>query len=372
MTQYNSLNVKLSNLQLTKLESAIKTEIDLVLRLSSNMIGNSDDETNFPHKLFPTNRQVANPHRAFASQTSTDIKLSKMQLSKMIQSGGFLSKPLGPLLKTGLPLMNSVIQPLAKSVLIPLGLTAAASAADSGIHKKIFGSGHNTTLIISNDKMKDILKIVTSLEDSGLFLKGVSETIKDEAKEQKGGFLSMLLGTLGASLLGIILVGKGVIRAGEGTARSSSKRSSFKKNFLIPPHPLKNFEIQTYYQSEPRINEVYSRDNLPKKHSFTEKIKDGAYVINLDEYFDIGTHWVALYINNKTVTYLDSFEVEHIQEEIKNFINNKNIIANIFRIQAYDSIMCPYFCIGFIKFMLKGNSLPHFTNLFSPNNFKKK
>ena len=127
----------------------------------------------------------------------------------MIQSGGFLGRLLGPLLRTGLPLMKSVIKPLAKSVLVPLGLIAAASAADARIHKKILGSGHNdTTLIISNDEIEDILKIVRSLEDSGLLLKRVSETIQNEAKEQKGGFLSMLLGTLGASSLGDMLFGK--------------------------------------------------------------------------------------------------------------------------------------------------------------------
>ena len=154
----------------------------------------------------------------------------------MIQSGGFLGRLLGTLLKTGLPLMKSVIKPLAKSVLIPLGLTAAAPAADPGIHKKVLGSGHkNTTLIISNDEMDDILKIVKSLENSGVLLKGVSETIQHEAKEQRGGFLSMLLGTLGASLLGDVLSkglsGRGVIRAGEGTTRAGygSKRSSLKK-----------------------------------------------------------------------------------------------------------------------------------------------
>ena len=137
MTQYNSLNVKLSNSQLNKLKSAIKNETDVTLRLRlSNMIGNSHDETNFPHKLLLTNKQVANLWKAFANYLSTDIKLSKTQLSKMIQLGGFLGRLLGPLLKTGLPLMKSVIQPLAKSVLIPLGLTAAASAADAGIHKK--------------------------------------------------------------------------------------------------------------------------------------------------------------------------------------------------------------------------------------------
>ena len=135
MTQYNSLNVKLSNSQLSKLKSATKNETDVILRLSSNMIGNSNDNTNFPHELLLTDRQVANLRKAFANHTSADIKLSKTQLSKMIQSSGFLGRLLGPLLKTGLPLMKSVIKPSAKSVLVPLGLTAAA-AADAGIHKK--------------------------------------------------------------------------------------------------------------------------------------------------------------------------------------------------------------------------------------------
>ena len=137
----------------------------------------------------------------------------------MIKSGGFLGRLLGPLLKTGLPLIKNVIKSLAKSVLIPLGLTVAASAADTGIHKKILGSGHNnntTTLIISNNEMKDIIKIVKYHEDSGLLLKGVTETVQNEVKEQKGGFLSMLLGTLGASLLGNLLTGKGIYRAGKG------------------------------------------------------------------------------------------------------------------------------------------------------------
>ena len=141
MTQYNSLNVKLSNSQLNKLKSVIKNESEVVLRLSSNMIG--DNETNFPHKLRLTNRQVLNLCKAFANNSSADIKLSKTQLSKMIQSAGFLGRFLSLLLKTGLPLIKNVIKPLAKSVLIPLGLTAAVSAADAGIHKKILGSGHN-------------------------------------------------------------------------------------------------------------------------------------------------------------------------------------------------------------------------------------
>ena len=133
----------------------------------------------------------------------------------------------------------------------------------------------------------------------------------------------------------------------------------------LPPHPLTNFEIQEYYQNEPRFNGVFSRDNLPNS------IKNGAYVINLNEYHDIGTHWVALYVNNKIVTYFDSFGVEHIRKEIMKFIVRKKIITNIYRIQAYDSIMCGYFCIGFINFMFNGKSLTDYTNLFSPNDFNK-
>ena len=131
----------------------------------------------------------------------------------------------------------------------------------------------------------------------------------------------------------------------------------------MPPHPLTNFEIQKYYKNEPRFNGVYSRDNLPK-------IKDGAYIINLDEYSDIGTHWVALYVHNN-VTYFDSFGVEHIPKETRTFINKKNIKKNIFRIQAYDSIMYGYFSIGFIDFMLVGKKLTDYTNLLSPYDFKK-
>ena len=134
--------------------------------------------------------------------------------------------------------------------------------------------------------------------------------------------------------------------------------------FLMPPHPLTNFEIQKYYQNEPRFNEVDSRDNLTK-------IKDGAYIINLDEYSDIGTHWVALWENNNNVTYFDSFGIEHIPKEIKEFVKSKNIKTNIFRIQVYDSVKCRYFCIGFIDFMFKGKILTEFTNLFSPYDFKK-
>ena len=136
MTQFKRLNVKLSNSQLNKLKCVIKNETEVVIRLSPNMIGDSNDEVNFPHELLLTDRQVSSIRKAFANNSSVDIKFSKTKSLKMIQSGGFLGKLLGPLLKTGLPLIKSVINPLAKSVLIPLGLTAAASAADAVIHKK--------------------------------------------------------------------------------------------------------------------------------------------------------------------------------------------------------------------------------------------
>ena len=132
----------------------------------------------------------------------------------------------------------------------------------------------------------------------------------------------------------------------------------------MPPYPLSNFEMQKYYQNEPRFNGGYSRDNLTK-------IKEGAYVINLDEYSDIGTYWVALYVHNDDVTYFNSFGVEHIPKEIKEFVKNKNIKTNIFRIQEYDSVMFGYFCIGFIDFMLAEKTLTEYTNLFSPNNFEE-
>ena len=133
----------------------------------------------------------------------------------------------------------------------------------------------------------------------------------------------------------------------------------------MQPNLLTNFEMQKYYQDEPRFNGVFSRNNLPKK------IKDGAYVINLDEYADVGTHWIALFCNRNEIVYFDSFGVEHVPEEIKEFVGNKNIIANIFRVQANDSVMCGYSCIEFIDFMLAGKKLTDFTNIFSPYDLRK-
>ena len=211
MVEYTKVNVKLSNSQLKRLKDAVSNNTGTNLRISLRMF-NGD---NLPHELLLTTRQKTKRRNAFNNNTSTNIKLSKEQINKIIQAGGFLGKLLGPLLKTGLPLIKNAIKPLAKSVLIPLGLTAAASAADAGIHKKILGSG-NATLIISNEEMNDIIRILQALEDSNVLLKGVTETVKNETKEQKRGFLSMLLGTLGASLLGNLLTGKGVLRAGYG------------------------------------------------------------------------------------------------------------------------------------------------------------
>ena len=135
--------------------------------------------------------------------------------------------------------------------------------------------------------------------------------------------------------------------------------------FLMLPHPLANFEIQRYYQNEPRFNDVFSRNNLLKK------IKVGAYVINLYEYADIGTHWIALFCNRNEIVFFDSFGVEHVSERIEEFVGNKNIKANIFPVQPNDSAMCGYFYIRFIDFMLAGKKLTDYTSLFSPHGFKK-
>ena len=167
-------------------------------------------QTNFPHKLLLTNRQILSLRKVFANHISVDIKLPKGQLTKM-QKGGFLEF-LMPLLKSGLSILKSVVKPLGM-----LG-------GDAAINKKILGSGNQITLIISNEDMQDLLKILKSLEESGILLDGITETVETEVKERKGGFLSMLLGTLGASLLGDLLtkklLGRGVVRAEERTIRA--------------------------------------------------------------------------------------------------------------------------------------------------------
>ena len=135
--------------------------------------------------------------------------------------------------------------------------------------------------------------------------------------------------------------------------------------FLMFTHPLTNFEIQKYYENEPRFNGVYSRNHLLKK------IKDGAYVINLDENADVGMHLIALFCNGSEIVYFDSFGVGYVPEEINDFVENKIIIANIFQVQANNAVMCGYFCIGFIDFILEGKKLTDFSSMFSPYDFKK-
>ena len=186
MVEYSKVNVKLSDTQLKKLKTAVKDKTGTTLRISLKMFNGND----LPHELLLTTRQKAKLRNAFNNNMSTDLKLSKAQISKIIQSGRFLglllSKLAGPLMKVAIP--------LAKNVLAPLEITAAASAIDAGL-QEIHGSG-TTTLIISNGEMSGIMKIVQALEDFNILLKGVTKTIKNDTKEQKGGFLSMLLGTL--------------------------------------------------------------------------------------------------------------------------------------------------------------------------------
>ena len=207
MVEYSKINCKLTNLQSNKLKKAVKSNEGLTLRLSTKNF-NKDEVS---HELLLTTRQNTKLGNALNNNSATDIKLTDIKLiKKLIQSRGFsgklLSKLAGPLMK--------VVMPLAKNVLAPLGLTAAMSAIDGSIQTKIHGSG--IKLIIEEEDMQDIIKIIKEPENSDILLKGVSKTIENEIKEQRGGFLSMLLGTLGASLLGNLLTGKSIIRAGEG------------------------------------------------------------------------------------------------------------------------------------------------------------
>ena len=216
MVEYSKINCKLTNVQLNKLKKAVKTNEGATLRLGIKNF--NKDET--PHDLLLKTRQSTKLHNAINNNSAFDIKLSKAQIKKLIQSRGFLgnllSKLAGPLMK--------VAMSLAKNA--PLGLTAAMSAIDGSIQKKIHGSG--IKLIIEEEDMQDIIKIIKELENSDILLKGVSKTIENENKEQRGGFLSMLLGTLGASLLGNLLTGKGIMRAGDGIVRAGE--GSKKKN----------------------------------------------------------------------------------------------------------------------------------------------
>ena len=219
MVEYTKVNDKLTNLQLSKLKKAVKSNEGTTLRIGIKNFNKED----LPHALLLTTRQSTKLRNAINNNSATDIKLSKAQIKKLIQSGGFLGKLLsklaGPLMKVALL--------LAKNVLAPLGLTAAISAIDGSTQKKIHGSG--IKLIIEQEDMNDVMKIIEALENSGILLKAVSKTIENETKEQRGGFISMLLGTLGASLLGNLLTGKGIMRAGDGIVRADEESGS-KKN----------------------------------------------------------------------------------------------------------------------------------------------
>ena len=188
MVEYKKINCKLINVQLNKFKKAVKYSEGATLRLGIKNF-NKDE---LLHELLLTTKQNAKLRNAINNNLTTDIKLRKAQIKKLIQSGGFLGKLLS---KLGGPLMK-VALPLAKNVLAPLGLSAAMSAIDGSIQKKIHGSG--VKLIIEQEDMNDIMKINEALENSGILLKGVTKTIENETKEQREGFLSMLLGTLGA------------------------------------------------------------------------------------------------------------------------------------------------------------------------------
>ena len=211
MVRYAKINCKLTNVQLSKFKKSVKSNEGAILRLGIKNF-NKDQ---LPHKLLLTTRENTKLRNVINNNLATDIKLSKAQIKKLIQSGGFLGKLLS---KLAGPLMK-VAMPLAKDVLAPLGLTAAMSAIDGSIQKNIHGSG--VKLIIEQEEINDITKIIEALENSGILLKGLSKRIENETKEQRGGFLIMLLGTLGTSLLGNLLTGgKGIMRAGDGIVRA--------------------------------------------------------------------------------------------------------------------------------------------------------
>ena len=235
MVEYTKINCKLINVQLNKLKKAVKSNEGTSLRLGIKNF-NKDE---FPHELLLTTWQNTKLRNAINNNLATDIKLSKL-----IESGGFLDK----LLSIADPLMK-VAMPLAKNVLPPLGLTAAMSAIDGSIQKKIHGSG--VKLIVEQEDMNDVIKIIEALENSGLG--------------------NLLTGK------GMMRGGEGIVRAGEGSATrrakgegsatSRAKGEGAKKplHLLLSFHPLTNIEISEYYANEPRFNGVYSRNNLPKK-----------------------------------------------------------------------------------------------------------
>ena len=202
----------MSNSQFNELKSGIQNDTEVTLKLSSNLFSDFSDETDSPHKILLVNTQVSRIWKDFVNNSLANVRLSKTQLQRIEQSGWFLGRSLGPLLTTRLPLIKNVLKPLAKTVLIPLVLIAAASATDAAINKKLFGSGM-TALIISHEEINNIMKIVKFLDKFGLLIKGVGETIRNLAKEQKKQqFFSMSLGTLSASVPGNLATSNGLKR----------------------------------------------------------------------------------------------------------------------------------------------------------------
>ena len=226
MVEHTKVNVKLTNLQLSKLKKAVKNNDSTTLQISIKNF-NKDE---LPHELLLTTRQSTKLRNAINNNMAADLKLSKAQIKKVIQSGGFLGK-----------LLSKLVDPLMKVAMpAPLGLTAAISAIDGSIQKKMRGEG--VKLVIEQEDLNDIMKITEALENSGILLKGGTKAIENESKEQRGGFLSMLLGTLGASLLGNLLTGgKGIVRAGEGVIRGGEGVKKTTTKFAVTFSSINKF-----------------------------------------------------------------------------------------------------------------------------------
>ena len=260
-----------------------------------------------PHELLLTTRQNTKFRNAINNNLATDIKLSKAQIKKLIQSGGFLGKLLsklaGPLMKVALP--------LAKNVLAPLGLIAAMSAIDGSIQKKIHGSG--IKLIIEEEDMKDIMKIIEALENSGILLKGVSKTIENETKEQRGEFLSMLLGTLGASLLGNLLTGgKGIVRAGDAVRAGEGSIASYASVVGIPAG-ITGAPLTLVFTIGTGISKSLLKLTKKRKKKHNKIIVLAKNKLNM--------------IDTLLSSALNDSEISH--EEFTNIINEANIYENI-------------------------------------------
>ena len=211
MVQYNKIDLHLTKLQLKKIQDAVKNNNGTIIRLSNKNF----NKDKLIHELYLTQKQMEKLFEKVRNNMSTDVKLSKVQINKIIKEGGYL----GRLLMSFLPKLIKAAISIGKNILALLGLCAAMSATDAAIQKNMYGLG-NAILIISNDDLNSLIKIVTALEEHDILLKETSKTIKNKTKKQEGGFLSMLLGTLGASLRGNLLTGRGLYRTGKGIYRT--------------------------------------------------------------------------------------------------------------------------------------------------------